>query len=133
MAGYAATPQVRKLGIKAGHTVLIENAPAGWALDDPPADAVVVERAKQADVVLSFVTAAAQVPDRIAGNAEVIFPANALWILWPRKATGHVSDVDENLIRETALGIGLVDVKVAAVDDDWSGLKLVWRKENRTR
>ena len=133
MAGYSPTPQVRKLGIKPGHTVLIENAPAGWALDDPPVDAAIVDRAAKADVVLAFTTAAAQVPDRIAGNTEVIFPASALWILWPRKANGHVSDVDENLIRETALGLGLVDVKVAAVDDDWSGLKLVWRKENRIR
>ena len=64
-------------------------------------------------------------------HADRIRPAGALWIAWPRKAAGHRSDVDENLIRDSALAIGLVDVKVAAIDTDWSGLKLVWRKENR--
>ena len=65
--------------------------------------------------------------------AERIFPSGAIWVAWPRKAAGHVSDVDENLIRNTALSMGLVDVKVAAIDTDWSGLKLVWRKELRRR
>jgi hypothetical protein len=63
--------------------------------------------------------------------AELVFPAGAVWVAWPRKAAGHDSDVDENAIREAALAIGLVDVKVAAIDEDWSGLKIVWRKENR--
>ncbi len=58
-----------------------------------------------------------------------IQPAGALWIAWPRKAAGHASEVTENLIRDIALPTGLVDVKVAAIDDDWSGLKLVWRRE----
>jgi hypothetical protein len=53
-------------------------------------------------------------------------------VAWPRKASGHVSEVDENAVREAALAVGLVDVKVAAIDDDWSGLKIVWRRENRT-
>ena len=60
-----------------------------------------------------------------------IRPAGMLWVAWPRKPTGHVSGMTENLIRDAALAIGLVDVKVAAIDDDWSGLKLVWRRELR--
>jgi hypothetical protein len=64
---------------------------------------------------------------------ERIFPDGAIWIAWPRKAAGHASDVNENLIRDEALALGLVDVKVAAIDTDWSGLKLVWRKELRKR
>lgn len=131
LSGYSATPQVRKLGIKPGHVVVLDNAPAGWALSDPP-DIEVHDSAGHADVVLSFVTSAAQVPGAVATNAPVIFPAAALWVLWPRKAAGHVSDVTEQLIRQTALAARLVDVKVAAVDDDWSGLKLVWRKEHRS-
>ncbi len=131
MPGYSSTPQIRKLGIKPGHTVVLDHGPSGWQLDDPPADAAISASAEKADVVLTFVGTASRVPDAVAAHCQVIFPAGALWILWPRKAAGHVSDVTENLIRETALALGLVDVKVAAVDEDWSGLKLVWRRENR--
>jgi hypothetical protein len=67
----------------------------------------------------------------MADWGEQIFPAGACWVAWPRKAAGHVSDVDENAIRDAALELGMVDVKVAAIDEDWSGLKIVWRKENR--
>lgn len=130
MAGYSATPQIRKLGIKPGHVVVIADAPEGWALDDPP-DAEFATEPEHADVVLGFVRSSADVPAAIKRFRQVIHPAGALWILWPRKAAGYVSDVTENLIRETALAVGLVDVKVAAVDEAWSGLKLVWRKENR--
>ena len=56
---------------------------------------------------------------------------SALWVAWPRKAGGHVSDINDNLVREVLLPTGVVDVKVAAIDADWSGLKFVWRKENR--
>ena len=65
------------------------------------------------------------------GLARRIYRAGALWVAWPRRAGGHSSDITDNVIREHALPIGLVDVKVAAIDDDWSGLRLVWRVENR--
>ena len=64
--------------------------------------------------------------------ARRIYPAGALWVAWPRRAGGHRSDITDNVIREHALPIGLVDVKVAAIDDDWSGLRLVWRVEHRS-
>ena len=60
-----------------------------------------------------------------------MFPAGGLWVAWPRKAGGHVSDISENDIRDVALPLGLVDNKVAALDDDWSGLRVVWRHERR--
>jgi hypothetical protein len=60
-----------------------------------------------------------------------VFPAGAVWVLWPRRAGGHVSDITDNVVRSAALELGLVDVKVAAVDEDWSGLRLVWRTSNR--
>lgn len=83
-----------------------------------------------ADVLLVFVTEPPGL-DRMPAWAERIFPAGAIWVAWPRKAAGRTSDVTENLIREHALALGLVDTKVAAIDNDWSGLKLVWRRELR--
>ena len=127
MAGYAATPQARKLGLKAGLRVGVELAPDRWTLDDPP-DIAVVEDGP-ADVLVVFVRSAAELDPRTWG--ERIFPDGAVWIAWPRKAAGHVSDVTENGIRDAVLPIGLVDVKVAAIDDDWSALKVVWRRDRR--
>ncbi|MCE5292307.1 MAG: DUF3052 domain-containing protein [Nocardiaceae bacterium] len=129
MAGYSATPQIRKLGIKPEHILVIHGPDADWALDDSPVEPM--SNSSSADVVLAFVREAALIDGTVEKFQQVIFPAGALWIAWPRKAGGHVSDVNENLIRNSALARGLVDVKVAAIDEDWSGLKLVWRKENR--
>jgi hypothetical protein len=127
-AGYAATPQIRKLGIRAGMRVALLNAPRGWALTDPPP---LVRAARgPADVLIWFVRAAADLPD-VSSHARRIFPGGALWVAWPRRAAGHQSDVTENGIRAAVLPQGLVDVKVAAIDEDWSGLKIVWRTENR--
>ena len=128
--GYSTTPQARKLGIKPGMRVALEHAPDGWALDDPPPyeDAT---GGGPADVIVAFVRAEAELAARVAAAKNRIRPAGALWLAWPRKAGGHVSDVTENAIRAAVLPLGLVDVKVAAIDADWSGLKIVWRKENR--
>ena len=133
MAGYSPSSQARKLGIKPGLLVLLDSAPPGWRFDEPTDGIEVVTDAASADIVLAFASEAAGIRSRIEDLRERIFPAGALWIAWPRKAAGHVSDVDENLIRNTALELGLVDVKVAALTEDWSALKLVWRVENRTR
>lgn len=127
-AGYSATPQVRKLGIKPGMRVAVEHAPPGWHLDDPPP--FVVAASGAADVLIRFVRTAAELA-AVESLGKRIFPDGALWIAWPRRAAGHVSDVTDNGIREAVLPLGLVDVKVAAIDEDWSGLKIVWRKERR--
>ena len=89
-------------------------------------------RSGSADVVLLFVRRAAEL-NTIQAAGEMIFPDGAVWVAWPRKAGGHVSDITENDIRDASLPHGLVDVKVAALDHDWSGLKIVWRKERRTQ
>lgn len=129
-AGYSGTPQTTKLGLTSSTTWDKVNAPDGWAFQTAPdAD---LRRDGDADVVLAFVRSAADVRRTVEQQERRIFPAGALWIAWPRKAAGHVSDVDENLVRDTALLRGLVDVKVAALDADWSALKIVWRKENRS-
>jgi len=127
-AGYSATPQARKLGLKPGRRLGLVDPPAGWTLADPPPTDDAGDG--PADVLLVFVRAAADL-DRLAGYGDRIFPNGAMWVAWPRRAAGHVSDVTENGIRDAALPHGLVDVKVAAIDDDWSGLKVVWRKERR--
>ncbi len=129
MVGYSATPQARKLGLKPGTRVSIENAPQGWSLVDPPDVEHVADGA--VDVLIAFIGSVAELDPAAWG--ERIFPAGAVWIAWPRKAAGHVSDVTDNRIREAVLPLGLVDVKVAAIDDDWSGLKVVWRTERRLR
>jgi hypothetical protein len=131
VAGYSATPQARKLGLKAGLRFAAVAVPAGWDLDEPPHLDAAAEGAGSADVLLHFVRSAAEIPSAVESAAPRIFPSGALWVAWPRKAAGHVSDVTENAIRDAALARGLVDVKVAAIDEDWSGLKIVWRKELR--
>jgi hypothetical protein len=128
-AGYSKTQQATKLGLKPGTTWDVVEAPDDWAFEVAPDPGL--RRDGDADVVLAFVTSADQVRRTIEQQERRIFPAGALWIAWPRKAAGHVSDVDENLIRDTALLRDLVDVKVAALDTDWSALKIVWREESR--
>jgi hypothetical protein len=130
MAGYSPTPQARKLGLKPGLRVALDAAPEGWELTEPP-EVQFVPDGEPADVIISFVRAAVELTDRIQELAPRIFPAGAFWVAWPRRAGGHESDVTDNVVREAVLPLGLVDVKVAAIDDDWSGLKIVWRVQNR--
>lgn len=129
----APSAQARKLGLKAGVQLSLDEAPAGWMLDNLLDDVVLVEPPAPADVIVAFVTQASELAGRIPFLAERIFPAGALWIAWPRKAAGHASDLGDVVIRDALLNYGLVDTKVAAIDIDWSGLKFVWRLEMRKR
>jgi len=129
--GYSGRPQAAKLGLKPGQRVSLHQSPGGWALADPPDGLVTPGPDGQADVIVAFFTEAGDIAAQIGALGRLIYPAGALWVAWPRRAAGHRSDITENLIRDQALPIGLVDVKVAAIDDDWSGLRLVWRVENR--
>jgi hypothetical protein len=129
--GYSARPQAGKLGLRSGQRVYLDHAPSGWDLADPPDGLTDAGPDGPADVIIAFFTTAASIPVELEGLARRIYPAGALWIAWPRRAGGHRSDITDNTIREHALPIGLVDVKVAAIDEDWSGLRLVWRVENR--
>jgi hypothetical protein len=134
MAGYSGTPQLKKLGISPERTLAVVAHPRGWTFAEPvPAGVEQVDATSDSavDVLLAFVTEPMGLA-ALPAWGQRIFPAGCIWVAWPRKAAGHVSEVTENLIRDAALSLGLVDVKVAAIDDDWSGLKLMWRKENRT-
>jgi hypothetical protein len=130
--GYSGTPLARKLGIAPGHVVALVGAPRGWTVPDLP-DRARLRRGLRtgADVVLAFVGRAVELEGVVRTVPPVLGPEDALWVLWPRRAAGHDSDVTDNLVRDAVLPTGLVDVKVAAVGEDFSGLRFVWRKERR--
>jgi hypothetical protein len=129
--GYSGTPQSRKLGLKAGQRVALDDPPAGWDLREPPDGLLLPGPDGAADLIVAFFRAEAEIAGRLPALAQRIFPAGALWAAWPRRAAGHDSDITDNVLRAHALDLGLVDVKVAAIDEDWSGLRLVWRVTNR--
>ena len=132
--GYSGTPLARKLGIAAGSRVVAVNAPDGyrdWLAPLP--EGVRFEAAVSAavDVVHVFVSSRADLKKRLDTLRGRIAPAAAVWVSWPKKASKVPTDITEDTIRELALPIGFVDVKVCAVSEVWSGLKLVIRKELR--
>ncbi|MEV6562411.1 DUF3052 domain-containing protein [Nocardia sp. NPDC051756] len=126
-AGYSGTPLAKKLGIKPGHRLALRHRPAGWQIPDLPADVEIVTETP--DVLLAFYRTHAELAAEAPNLAAHLPRGSMLWIAWPRKAGGHVSDIAENDLRELLLPIGVVDVKVAAFGNDWSGLKFVWRKK----
>jgi len=132
-AGHSGTPLAKKLGIKEGYRVTLVGAPRGWSVETLPSNVRLTRRrsATSSDVVISFINDAASIHREISSLAEMITPDGSLWIAWPRRAAGHRSDITDNVVRNAALPLGLVDVKVAALDDDWSALKMVWRTELR--
>ena len=134
MAGYAGTPLVKKLGLKPGMSILIAGAPKGYARAlGPLPDGVAVAKAPRPDLdFIHFFTARrADLERRFGALKQALAPAGMLWVSWPKKASGVATDVTEDVVREVALAGGLVDVKVCAVDDTWSGLKLVRRLKDR--
>jgi hypothetical protein len=134
MAGYSGTPLAKKLGIQAGARVRVVDAPDDYVrlLDPLPADVKFVESAaKELDVVHFFTKERSKLIEYLEQYQTKIKQNGAIWVSWPKKSSGIASEITEHTIREVALPLGLVDVKVCAVDETWSGLKLVIRKENR--
>lgn len=132
MAGYSGTPLVQKIGVKPGHRVALVDRPAEWELPDLPDGVEVVAAGPlEADVTVAFFRVYAELAAAAPGLAEDLADTAMLWVAWPRKAAGHLSDIAENDLRDLFLPLGLVDVKVAALGEDWSGLKLVRRREHR--
>jgi hypothetical protein len=133
-AGYSGTPLAKKLGIKEGARVAFLQAPDGFEQTVAPLpDGVnVLHRAgKRMDIVLFFTTARAELEKRIEALMAAIAPAGGLWIGWPKRSSGVETDITEDVLREVALPLGLVDTKVCAIDETWSGLRLVIRRERR--
>jgi hypothetical protein len=131
MAGYSGTPLPKKLGITDGSTVALIGEPHG-VIGGLPAHVTVKRQARgRADVVVAFFTDGRELERRIEALGRMIFPAGGLWIAWPKRASGMATTVDENAVRAAALPLGLVDNKVCAIDETWSGLRVVWRRERR--
>ena len=132
MAGYSATPLWKKLGYKAGVSAYVEGEPSNYiSLLTLPADVVVtwLPRAKsEMEFVHLFATSASQLKSKLESVRKRIVPGGVIWVSWPKKSSGLTSDITEDTIRDLALPMGLVDVKVCAVDEVWSGLKLVIRR-----
>ena len=137
-AGYSGTPLVKKLGIKPGHRVALLKPPRGFGalLEGLPADVKPVTDPKgrgPRDLIVLFAPDMASLRTRLAPALRTLDPAGALWVCWPKKSSALFRDLSEDGVRAAALPVGLVDVKVCAVDEDWSGLKLVVRLENRPK
>jgi hypothetical protein len=134
MAGYSGTPLVKKLGLKPGDRIqLLGEPPQTRALLAPLPDGVafVEGDARELDVIHVFSTSKEELGKALPGLAGRIKPNGMIWVSWPKKSSGVPSTLTEDVIRAIALPLGLVDVKVCAVDDIWSGLRLVIRKEKR--
>lgn len=134
MAGYSGKPLVQKLGIKSGSTIAVLGAPRGYAHTLGTLPSGVTRKASavgQLDFVQFFTKERQELERRFATLARALAPAGMLWISWPKRSSGVATDLTEDVIRVIGLAHGLVDVKVAAVDDVWSGLKFVRRVKDR--
>lgn len=136
MAGYSGTPLVRKLGIKSGFNLCVTNPPDHyWDLVSPLPDGVTILpiAAGELDLAHIFTISRSELDGEVRRLRDLIKQDGMIWISWPKKTSKVTTDVTEDVVREIALPLGLVDVKVCAVDEVWSGLKLVIRKELRSR
>ncbi len=133
-AGYSGTPLAKKLAIKAGHRLLLVDAPPDFerTLGALPEDVVHVgARAAALDVVVLFVTKASVLRRRFAGIAKRLQPTGALWVGWPKKTSGVTTDLSFDVVQYVGLDAGLVDTKICAIDETWSGLMFRVRTADR--
>ena len=134
MAGYSGTPLAKKLGFKEGHRIRVTGTPEKYLelVDPRPQDVTISSRiTTNIDIWHFFTSSSSQLQSSLPARMTAIHPDGAIWISWPKKSSGVPSSVTEDTIRSIALPLGLVDIKVCAVDATWSGLKLVIRKELR--
>ena len=134
MAGYSGTPLPKKLGIKKGSRIALVNAPKDFQFESElPDDVQFVKRPmKSLDIILLFVLDERALVRDFAKLAATLVSNGMLWIAWPKKSSGVKTDLSEDRVRQIGLDAGLVDVKVCAIDDTWSGLKFVYRLKDRS-
>jgi hypothetical protein len=136
MAGYSGKPVVQKLGIKPGFRIFTTGLPAAYSdlVGQLPADVTMAAGAKAPlDMVHVFATQAAGLAGKLRSYRAAIQPDGMIWVSWPKKASGVATDLTDVVVRDTALPLGLVDIKVCAIDDVWSGLKFVIPKDQRSK
>ena len=134
MPGYSGTPLPKKLGIKPGFRVWFVDLPSDVRAELSPELAeckAVSDRKTPLDFAMLFAKSETQLTKEFERIAKRLAPAGMLWVSWPKKSSGTATDLDENVVREIGLAVGLVDVKVCAVTDVWSGLKFVRRLKDR--
>jgi hypothetical protein len=141
VAGYSATPLPRKLGIKEGQLVAFRGAPETFrrTLGELPPDVTVKARvsvprtasAPRLDLIVAFFQRRAEFERRLEWLMEALDADGALWIAWPKGSSGLDADITEDIVRDAGVARGMVDNKVCAIDETWSGLRLVYRRENR--
>jgi hypothetical protein len=134
MPGYSGTPLVAKLGIKAGSLIHVVNAPDGYLrlIEPLPEGVKIASRlSNNADLVHIFTSRKSELSEALHSYRAKLKPAVVVWVSWPKKSSKVPTDVTEDTVREVALPLGFVDIKVCAVTEVWSGLKLVVRKELR--
>jgi hypothetical protein len=134
MSGYSGTPLPRKLGLKPGYRIAIRRAPTSFpdALGELPAGAKIVAGGRsELDLVVLFVTRATELEREFTRWAARLTPAGMLWVAWPKKSANVPTDLVFDVVQRIGLGAGLVDVKICAIDDTWSGLKFVRRLKDR--
>lgn len=134
MAGYSTTPLAKKLGIKANFRVSFVNSPIGFReeLGELSAGVTILPRAQQAmDLLLLFVKAEVDLRGRFQKLAQKLKPTGMLWVAWPKKSSGVETDLKFEVVQKIGLEAGLVDTKVCAVNDTWSGLRFVYRLKDR--
>jgi hypothetical protein len=134
MAGYSSTPLAKKLGIKAGSRIALVNAPRDFdqVLGDLPEEAQIVRRLASAlDIILFFVLSERALARDFPKLAKRLLPNGMIWIAWPKKSSGVKTDLSFDNVQRIGLDAGLVDVKICAIDETWSGLKFVYRLKDR--
>jgi hypothetical protein len=132
MAGYSGTPLARKLGVGPGDRLALLGAPNGFAIDDlPPGVDVRLRATPPCDVIVSFHIRRADLARRFPALMRALVVDGGMWVAWPKRTSRVNTDITEDVVREVALPTGMVDNKVCAIDDTWSGLRLVLRKELR--
>jgi hypothetical protein len=136
MSGYSGTPLPQKLGIKPGLTLVTVNAPANYRrlLGTIPEGVAFSDRLEaDSSLVHVFIKKRSELEKRLSVLRRKVSDTGIVWVSWPKRASGVPTDVTEDVVRAVALPLGFVDVKVCAIDEIWSGLKLVVRRKERSR